>query len=1279
MASNDKLLKKVEQERSKGQLDRALARLKEGIVENPRDFDIAREATELCFELGRTLEGAGILRAAMKRCPSGRATAIELLEREFANNHPLELGEILYESYLGQPDYDRARDVLTVLTDADRGKLLSKLRTKLTSVAEETPNDAGRLVALGLAEVLVLSSLLRSVEVAATLERILDLDAGQVAIVGRLAKIEMKQSALSGEVQLLLLRCYLLVDKPDLAADVGVAAGKRPEFRARALERLDRAPDVTPIRRSRAEVYLHDGNFEAARVLLESILRDDVENGAPAVRQTLETVTGCVKAAPALGVVYARALARTNAMRLAVKELQDAHAAGADAQAALAAVSEFFELDAKNPDIVMLRARLALEAHDPDVAPEAFQHMLEADPSRAESMRDELESAAGAGGDATAGRVLVDLYLRLEQPQEAADALKRLRDTHGATPQVLYDLSTEISGRFGLSAPLLLVFVESALDTEREPEARGAVAHYLGSPGARTTDFAQLLTQLVRERPALAPRLVRTLDGLGLAPEVRLTIALACLESDDCDSAVSALERLVLERPQLRDTALMALEGFLERHPEAASALILSAEFLDTADRSVDAVQRLATALRTSPQDTDRICKVAERVLRRSPGRDELWREIVLALVDAQRYRHARELCYLAGQVLPPEKQGFVHLALGEMTLVAGQFQAAVNELESALGCEDTPLDRLVSVLRKAVETDGRHGYVRYALAAALLRQGTDLDVAIANLSAAVQQDDLIIDLAFELLTDYTTVLDDHAPARVLEGLLFLRKGDRTQGIALLDRALQLQPELAAQVVVPLETEWDRDPQNAGVGLAFVRALRGSGQARRACRLAAELARRFPHCGDRLITELEGLLELESLPEAHRILWDLFLDRGEEDAAGRHLEAAVVLAARDIATCRELLELGLRRQPDAPWIACRLSETEARSGNARRAEELLRGLLVRDPSQADVVLQTLRGEDFGVRGPALQLLEIDCLLVGHSNTEALELLQKLRVQDGADRSALIERYQVLAAPGTAGIMVDVELGTLLKESGRIEEAVAAFEVALPRTETAPADESGAVRELRLALAQLYVELGRESEGRELLASVLDRPGDHHDTYGVLERLARQGMLSKLRSLRETISSYPGNLRARLELARLSIVSMDYEGAREALSFTGDSPAVEATRRYLLARSHADEDHIDLAAAVLRSISIDDVADDELRRNIVYQKAVCCEQLGHHGEAHTLYLHILSEFPYFKDTRERVRRTYQRHLESAVEPRAEALEKRTQLEMAERAAGRAPRG
>src|SRR5262249_26129886 len=334
----------------------------------------------------------------------------------------------------------------------------------------------------------------------------------------------------------------------------------------------------------------------------------------------------------------------------------------------------------------------------------------------------------------------------------------------------------------------------------------------------------------------------------------------------------------------------------------------------------------------------------------------------------------------------------------GEMMLANKQLPNAVNELESALGCEDTPLDRLVPLLRKAVEADAKHGYARYVLAATLLRQGQDIDEAVVSLTAAVQQDDLLIDLASELLAEHATLLEGNASARVLEGLLFLRRGDRDQGIAMLDRALELKPELAAQVGIPLESEWDRDPGPA-VGLAFVRALRACGQGRRACRLASELARRFPDGHDRLVVELEALLAAEPSVEAHRTLWEILGTTGQTDGAARHLLAAVEMVKSDPAACRELLESGLRRQPGLPWLATRLAELEARGGNRRRAEELLRGVFAQDLRNSDVVLEALGTDVFASHTPALELLEVDCLLAARRDAEAFERLRPLRIEE----------------------------------------------------------------------------------------------------------------------------------------------------------------------------------------------------------------------------------------------------------------------------------------
>ncbi len=84
--------------------------------------------------------------------------------------------------------------------------------------------------------------------------------------------------------------------------------------------------------------------------------------------------------------------------------------------------------------------------------------------------------------------------------------------------------------------------------------------------------------------------------------------------------------------------------------------------------------------------------------------------------------------------------------------------------------------------------------------------------------------------------------------------------------------------------------------------------------------------------------------------------------------------------------------------------------------------------------------------------------------------------------------------------------------------------------------------------------------------------------------------------------------------------------------------------------------------------MLRAIDLSEVAEAELRRNIMYLQARCAELMGRFAEAHATYLSIVSEFPEFEEAHEKARTTYRRHLETSLETRALVLEKRTGLEL-----------
>jgi hypothetical protein len=96
---------------------------------------------------------------------------------------------------------------------------------------------------------------------------------------------------------------------------------------------------------------------------------------------------------PALRLLYAQTLARTGAGRLAMKEIQEAQQAGADASAALEAIDILATEDHHSATSLLARARLRGLGAASDVATAAFKQVLETDPSRAEKLRGEIEAA----------------------------------------------------------------------------------------------------------------------------------------------------------------------------------------------------------------------------------------------------------------------------------------------------------------------------------------------------------------------------------------------------------------------------------------------------------------------------------------------------------------------------------------------------------------------------------------------------------------------------------------------------------------------------------------------------------------------------------------------------------------------------------------------------------------------------------------------------------------------------------------------------------------------
>ncbi len=1260
MSAVEKILRKVEQDRIRGHDERALVRLKEALTEQPQEFLLAREAASLCFQLRRIVESVAILRGALRRCPDARAEILQLAQEEFERTHPLELAEFLFDTYLSQPDFEKARDTVRALDVKDLDKLLAKLRAKTQSLRQDTPDgdrryDA-RVCGFMLAEVLVLAALGRRSDMADTCDRILDTDRRQTETVGHLCRLELQTASDCNELRCVLGRCYASVQEFERAAEQWSAVAGDAQARARVLRWLGGAPHSPPLLPVHARMLLLEQQHDAALAVFEELCKGG-DGANAAVRAVLESVPDAAHATEKLRQLYARVLVGTSDVDRAVRELEETRQTGGDAAANLLVVDQILVQRPRDADANLLRARLSLDLGHHEEAVQFFRRALESDPARNTTVRGDLEAAYQRTPESvTLGQLLVGLLVDMQLPREAIETLLRLRQTRQAPAAVLYELAARIAASFGLSAELLMIFVEAAVDLGHSDEARAAVSHYHASPGTRVLDFTRCMEELLRERPELGSGLVAALADVPLPPAMRLALVCSGLAQGDAEAMLRDLAVLVAEEPELRQPALAALDTFLQRRGEHPRALELAAELMLDCGQWVSSAEYFARTLRAEPEAADRICRGADRLFTSAPEHDGVWRPIVLALLDTNRQRHARDLCHRAAQSVSPDAQGFLHLALGCIHLETGQVSAATSAFASALRCSDIPLDRVIAELRRAVALDAQLGHARYVLAHALLRvQGYGAE-AVALLSEAVRLDQMLVDLVLEALREHAETLEGHGPALALAGALWLRRGERARGVALLNQALQIAPELGAQILLNLQVEWDRDAENPETGMALARALMAGKQERRACRLLAELGRRFPPLRAQLVGALETLLTTAPMPEAHRVLWDILLVQGERDAALLRVRRAIEESGATAEHRLELLESALQRFPEVEWIVCQLAALEIRSGNAARGETRMRELLERDDAARDLVLATLA--EVGAHATeALALLEIDTLLASERWQEAHAALARFRAEHADATEAVIARLQTLVARGDTDGGAALDLALQLQQKGELEEAIAIL-LRVP--------EGTRAHEARLLLASLYVDLGRVSEGKEILAAALQSGSAGREAYDFLERLNAQGLQRKIDQLHEASARAPSNLRARLELARLSLLSRDFSAAREALSFPADGPEMEAARRYLLARSYSDADQPHLAAAVTRSINLMQVPDAELRRNVLYLGARCHEQLGRFGEAHVLYLRLLGEFPDFKAAQERARATYQLHLHACLEPRALVLEKRTNL-------------
>ena len=135
--TQEKALKKIHQERERGDLGKARKTAVEALEKWPDDYDLAIEAAQACLDLSDYPQAANILKNAHKRHASRRDEIMEIARGAFMQSFSTLLGSFVVETLLKARNLEVLSDILRASPESFAADLTKRGETRSKNLAAE--------------------------------------------------------------------------------------------------------------------------------------------------------------------------------------------------------------------------------------------------------------------------------------------------------------------------------------------------------------------------------------------------------------------------------------------------------------------------------------------------------------------------------------------------------------------------------------------------------------------------------------------------------------------------------------------------------------------------------------------------------------------------------------------------------------------------------------------------------------------------------------------------------------------------------------------------------------------------------------------------------------------------------------------------------------------------------------------------------------------------------------------------------------------------------------
>lgn len=1283
--TQEKLITKIQQERSKGNLKRAQEKAIDGLKKWPDDFELTIIAAQVCIDVGDHQQAVSILKSALRKHPQHKAAILEFGRDQFMSLFNPFLGSFIIEAYIRSGNFEAARDVLRPSPVTFIENLTKRSETKSKGMQEEgrtePPVNTTNELLLGLlymdqkqyekaAHPLgnVIESTSEQIREAGALllelERELPRDADIKYYLG-CASVRLSHPAKAEER---FFQCLELNNPPleKLLNAIDSMQEKSPNYHLLKGELLIRMGEIDE-GVAQVRLYLKDGDEISSSGEPQA---DEIKRLSPEHEERLklafrrisilpkETFTN-----PGVTFLYGDLAVPIEHVKDAVEKLENLYAENEDHRQEIVSWLESNENASMTAPSQKLLTGLYLDSGDYAKAGEAARSTSNLDatqlPTLIESVEDKLNASPEDGTELK--MILMELYSFAGNGEYAEELLQSLESEDGVAVEDIYRLTGEMMKHCGLTISSVISAVGASLRDGNVSESLPLVLSFYRENHEQDEKLADEIKQIAKENEDCWPLVAELIDAMAkeesLTKPFRFLHALSRLWKGEVERAVFEFDQLLMTDSDLAIDLTRIYERAAERFPDNTTLSLALYQLYHDEEMLIEAAHYLCQVLKNDPNQLKDVLARFVKLIEKEPDNKGIWEEMLNAALAMNHLSLAKEVLNRAVSMLSQENAAAMNIFAAKISTADGNSEDTLRYLSMTLSSPQADLRSVEEELNALITREPSNPVARFLLGETYLRLGKEMD-GVASFREC-------INLSPEYKSKVKEKIELFQPTSVhpwrLSGILgeiaWLDK--RTEDAFRHLNAAQKRPtEHLSELSDILSHLCETSPDDKDLSLLYARNLSLEGRYDHVVDLIEELVKKDDSSVQAAVDILQKLREAESdHVGANALLARIAVRAGEVEKSLDPVLRLLSNSTIEPATLDEITAEFLPIHEHSSKFLVLYARHKARSEKYDDALKRFRQALDLDNGRWEDILAELDEVSWPNNlKQASRLLKIDCLMRGNENEKAFELLKATPTGDQDASNEIIERLHELIEGNPCKDYLSLSC-SLLVSNKEFEKAES-----LIRRGCGILDGEASIA-LKVDLAEAFQRAGQNEKSARILQEVLDESDDKLAILKLIEQTYGEWAEREISTGMEAVHDGSAGTDEAVRLIELALERNKTEAVQEILSKTS---LPDPTRSMFLATVYLNLDRPAMALAALGALELGDLSSDEDGIAILYLKGIASERLGDYGKAASAFSRILAVHGEYQDCRSRAELNYTRFVESHCSDRVEVLEKRDSL-------------